>query len=99
MTVDLNVCVCMLPLPNNNNNNNNTHTHPRTHARARAHTQNPPIHLKNIIGVHTLVHINHINYVLHHVENTSLYTDNIYETDTRSIISTWLLPTVIQHTQ
>ena len=60
-----------------------------TRSRARAHTTpDPPIRLKNIIGVHTLVHINHINYVLHNLENTFLYTDNIYETDTSSIIST-----------
>ena len=83
MTVVLNVCVCVCVAIQQ-------HTH--THA-------DPPIHLKNITGVHTLVHINPINYVLHHLENTSLCTDNIYETETRSIISTKLLPTVIRHTQ
>jgi len=61
------------------------------HVAIQQHTYthtDPLIHLKNIIGVHTLVHTNHINYVLHHLENTSLYTGNIYETETRSIIST-----------
>ena len=74
MTVVLNVCVCMMQY------SNHTYIHTYTHT-------DPLIHLKIIIGVHTLVHINHINDVLHHLENTPLYTDNIYEIETRSTIS------------
>lgn len=70
------------------------HTHLRaTHIHTHA---DPPTHIKNVIGVPNLVHY---NYGSCHLENAPICTDNICETETKSIISTQLLPSVILHTK